>query len=64
MAFQRYHRMGDVLRALAYCATDALWYRWLTLYWRIQGLRQALAGRQDWGHLARTGTWIAQAPTR
>lgn len=57
-AFQPHSAVGDVGRAILYAFTDSLWYRWLTLYWRWQGLWEAVRGQQGWGHLQRSGGWI------
>lgn len=56
-SFGRYTKPTDILRAVAYTFTDAFWYRWLTVAFRVHGLWQALRGRKEWGAMKRTAAW-------
>jgi len=55
-SFQRYGRLRERLRLLAYSLLESLGYRQLTVAWRIEGLISYLRGRQEWGAMERRGT--------
>lgn len=63
-SFGRYNRPGEIARAVLYTFTDAFWYRWLVVFWRLKGFWQAVRGDTHWGHLQRTAAWSRPAPAR
>lgn len=51
-----YPRNRDILRLIALSFTETLWYRPLTLIWRLEGIIHFLLGKKVWGDMQRVGT--------
>jgi cellulose synthase/poly-beta-1,6-N-acetylglucosamine synthase-like glycosyltransferase len=57
-------RRRDVLILLGYAVLENLFWRWLTLYWRLRGLNDAWRGKQGWEKFARQGFQKHPEPVR
>lgn len=53
--FRRYIGLGDTVRLVKYSLLEPLWYRPLTIYWRLKGLVNYLRGKKAYGEMARKG---------
>ncbi len=59
-----FNRNRDVLILLWYAVLDNIFWRWLTLYWRLRGLYDAWRGKQGWEKFARQGFQQHVEPAR
>jgi cellulose synthase/poly-beta-1,6-N-acetylglucosamine synthase-like glycosyltransferase len=59
-----FSRRRDVLILLGYAVLENLFWRWLTLYWRLRGLYDAWRGKQGWEKFARQGFQKHPEPVR
>ncbi len=48
-------KIQDLTRLLILSLTEALWYRPLTLIWRVEGILAAMRGKRSWGTIERRG---------
>ena len=61
ITFRRYRRQGDVLRLLLYAFAEAVGYRQLTVWYRLNAFWKVLRGDKRWGDMRREG-FAAGAP--
>ncbi|WP_213524905.1 glycosyltransferase [Paenibacillus sp. J31TS4] len=54
-SLQKYPRVRDVLSLFFFALTESLWYRPLTVWWRVEGLWQLIRGKRGWGDMKRKG---------
>ncbi|HWA56439.1 MAG TPA: glycosyltransferase [Gemmatimonadales bacterium] len=59
-----FDRSRDVLILLWYAVLENVFWRWLTLYWRLRGLYDAWRGKQGWEKFARQGFQQHPEPVR
>ncbi|ERN54473.1 glycosyl transferase [Alkalihalophilus marmarensis DSM 21297] len=52
---RRYPRKRDLIILFLYASSEVFWYRPLTVFWRLEGIWQALRKRSDWGVMTRKG---------
>jgi len=50
-----FNRRRDVLILLGYALLETVFWRFLTLYWRLRGLVDAWQGKSSWEKFARVG---------
>lgn len=50
-----YPKPREMLRLMILALTEIVWYRPLTLLWRMEGYYRFISGKNDWGKLKRTG---------
>ncbi|SMG21640.1 glycosyltransferase family 2 protein [Paenibacillus aquistagni] len=50
-----YPRRRDVLRMMLLSLTEVVWYKPLTLVWRLEGMIHFLLRRRSWGNMERIG---------
>ena len=50
-----YPKLEDLTRLLVLALTEAFWFRPLTLFWRFEGILNALMGNRSWGTIERHG---------
>ena len=55
LSFKRYERRSDLLRLLSRAFIEALGFRQLTVWFRVQGFWRYLRGVQSWGAMTREG---------
>ena len=51
-----YPRRRDLFRMILLALTESIWYRPLTLIWRMEGIYHFLTGKKVWGNMQRVGT--------
>ena len=54
-SLRRYPKKRHLLTLFFYASTEMFWYRPLTVWWRLEGIWQALKKRSDWGVMTRKG---------
>nr|WP_245996276.1 glycosyltransferase [Paenibacillus taihuensis] len=52
---QKYSNKKDVLKLYLYSLTEMIWYRPLTVLWRVEGIFQFFLGYSAWGDMKRKG---------
>ena len=55
VVYRSYPGLGNRLLLVVYAAMEHLWYRPLTIAWRLWGLHLFLRGRSEWGEQVRRG---------
>lgn len=53
--FRRYKKVSDVMKLYFYALTETVWFRPLTVIWRLQGIYQFFVKRTNWGDMKRKG---------
>lgn len=58
MSFHIYQKPSELLKLLAAAILENFGYRQLSLFWRVQGMWQWLAGKKHgWGEMTRSSKW-------
>jgi cellulose synthase/poly-beta-1,6-N-acetylglucosamine synthase-like glycosyltransferase len=55
LSFQRFPRLGQVIRLVVYGFVENFGYRQLTLWWRVRGMYDYWRGKKGWGEMRRRG---------
>lgn len=53
--FNRYRGSHDTARLVFFALVEPLWYRPLTVYWRLKGWIRSMTGTNSWGKMKRRG---------
>lgn len=53
--YRRYSKISDVFKLYIYALTEIIWFRPLTVIWRIRGIYDFLVGKSSWGEMKRKG---------
>ncbi|MDP4106831.1 MAG: glycosyltransferase [Bacillota bacterium] len=54
-SLSKYPKVSDVVKLFLYSLTESIWYRPLTVFWRVEGIWQMLRGETGWGEMKRKG---------
>lgn len=54
-SLRKYPKVSQILILFAYSLTETLWYRPLTVLWRVEGIWQKIIGDRSWGEMHRKG---------
>lgn len=54
-SMNRFPKVSDVLKMFLMAVTESIWYRPLTILWRMEGFVRSLSGASDWGQMKRKG---------
>jgi cellulose synthase/poly-beta-1,6-N-acetylglucosamine synthase-like glycosyltransferase len=54
-SLSKYPKVSDVVKLFLYSLTESIWYRPLTVFWRVEGIWQMLRGETSWGEMKRKG---------
>ena len=54
-SLRKYPAISQILKLFLYSLTESLWYRPLTVFWRVEGIWQMIIGEQGWGEMKRKG---------
>ena len=54
-SLRKYPKVSDIMKLFFYSLTETLWYRPLTVFWRMEGIWNLLRGNHSWGEMKRKG---------
>jgi cellulose synthase/poly-beta-1,6-N-acetylglucosamine synthase-like glycosyltransferase len=54
-SLRRYPNISDIITLFLYSLTETLWYRPITVLWRVFGVWQIIRGDTSWGEMKRKG---------
>lgn len=54
-SLRKYPKISQIILLFLYSLTETLWYRPLTVFWRVEGIWQMIIGEQSWGEMKRKG---------
>ncbi|MGJ7919820.1 glycosyltransferase family 2 protein [Neobacillus sp. LXY-4] len=54
-SLRKYPKVSQILILFVYSLTETLWYRPLTVFWRVEGIWQMIIGDRSWGEMKRKG---------
>ncbi len=54
-SLRKYPKVSQIMMLFLYSITESLWYRPLTVLWRIEGIWQQMIGDKSWGEMKRKG---------
>ncbi|PLS18134.1 glycosyl transferase [Bacillus sp. M6-12] len=54
-SLRKYPKVSDIAKLFLYSLTETLWYRPLTIIWRMEGVFNVLRGNHSWGEMKRKG---------
>lgn len=54
-SMERYPKVKHLVILFLISLTETLWYRPLTVIWRVEGIIEMLAGKKGWGEMVRKG---------
>lgn len=54
-SLRKYPKISQIILLFLYSLTETLWYRPLTVLWRVEGIWQMIIGEQGWGEMKRKG---------
>ena len=52
---ERYPKVKHFVILFLVSMTETLWYRPLTVIWRVEGMIEMLIGKKGWGEMVRKG---------
>ena len=54
-SLRKYPSISQIMKLFLYSLTETLWYRPLTVLWRVEGVWQMIIGDKGWGEMKRKG---------
>ncbi len=54
-SLRKYPKISQIITLFLYSLTETIWYRPLTVLWRVEGIWQMLTGDRSWGEMKRKG---------
>jgi cellulose synthase/poly-beta-1,6-N-acetylglucosamine synthase-like glycosyltransferase len=54
-SLRKYPSISQIMKLFLYSLTETMWYRPLTVLWRVEGVWQMIIGDQGWGEMKRKG---------
>ncbi|WP_051120204.1 glycosyltransferase family 2 protein [Bacillus sp. 1NLA3E] len=54
-SLRKYPKISQIIILFLYSLTETIWYRPLTVLWRVEGIWQMLTGDRSWGEMKRKG---------
>jgi cellulose synthase/poly-beta-1,6-N-acetylglucosamine synthase-like glycosyltransferase len=52
---RKFPNVSDLVRLFIFSLTETFWYRPLTVWWRCEGIIDAVRGKKNWGEMKRKG---------
>ncbi|PLT35154.1 glycosyltransferase [Bacillus sp. V5-8f] len=54
-SLRKYPKVSDIIKLFFYSLTETLWFRPLTVIWRMEGIWNIIRGNSSWGEMKRKG---------
>ncbi|RFU65866.1 glycosyltransferase family 2 protein [Peribacillus glennii] len=54
-SLRKYPKVSDIIKLFLYSLTETLWFRPLTVIWRMEGIWNIIRGNSSWGEMKRKG---------
>ncbi|RFU67531.1 glycosyltransferase family 2 protein [Peribacillus saganii] len=54
-SLRKYPKVSDIIKLFFYSLTETLWFRPLTVLWRMEGIWNIIRGNSSWGEMKRKG---------
>ncbi|WP_409299867.1 glycosyltransferase family 2 protein [Peribacillus sp. SCS-155] len=54
-SLRKYPKVSDIVKLFLYSLTETLWFRPMTVFWRMEGIWNIIRGNRSWGEMKRKG---------